>query len=867
MSMTGRILALNTQAEELERRANNGDKKAGEGAAKAYEEATKLAEQHYGRLHEETLNLLEKWAYSVRNAGTLAQATSCHLQNVERTLENLQQCQRLNVPEDELVTAQKRHLDAQRQLAETYVQAEKFPEAIKLYEDILNSKVTRSDQELYEDGADLTSALYKSNLDGNIMRAAQLNTLMLRGADQKLGRSNVETVNIRFNLAKDLYSLGRYSEASARYAELLQILEAPDCMARLSPKYDYYLTGTKKSQDNCRNAIARIEEKARLRIEQKNRRTEEAMSDKGKQLVVRGSISQNENETHATASRAENTHDQNRSKEKLAQPAEKKDEHNRTTNMQSGSRAEQSKETPSHTNQADSSDMPVKHSVKDVSGPRNLHGAANQEGSDTRRKSTVEWIPDTNAHAWKEMRRHVPARPRSASATLNPHHAPEAPEKTVHRSNSTRSQTGRSDHGTTRSHILAGSTTWAAESKPKTQQNSSPSSSSHGKASQDTAGQGATTKPAEGRSVLSPQRQGETRQESDRKTEIKTRNGSASSQEPNNPGRPVCGYQSKQDQHILMRNRDCAVQSAERSQQSQPVPSILLSAPMHRNKPRSMSHVGAESDRQAIKEKERPKSSQANYPTGSSFLATAEKRDLTSRAKDVAQALMPSSKAANDSEGISKRIASVAESASKKNDAGEHRSQQSSRKYSGEPPERKNNTSGESSRSVGEAPKASKTMPMASGVEIQGQPRPVEAPKNAKATLPSNSGVKLQPSEPTQGQEQRQFDYTMSVTNPEKSTAVETAAPKGPVSAVNTKARRSGQTDLGIPGGSYRDLDEPDSNKTTRKARSNDTLSQGGLRISQSNEEGHRRAASVDVPRSLVPAQEASFAKDLSSAV
>ena len=297
MSMTGRILALNTQAEELERRANNGDKKAGEGAAKAYEEATKLAEQHYGRLHEETLNLLEKWAYSVRNAGTLAQATSCHLQNVERTLENLQQCQRLNVPEDELVTAQKRHLDAQRQLAETYVQAEKFPEAIKLYEDILNSKVTRSDQELYEDGADLTSALYKSNLDGNIMRAAQLNTLMLRGADQKLGRSNVETVNIRFNLAKDLYSLGRYSEASARYAELLQILEAPDCMARLSPKYDYYLTGTKKSQDNCRNAIARIEEKARLRIEQKNRRTEEAMSDKGKQLVVRGSISHNESET------------------------------------------------------------------------------------------------------------------------------------------------------------------------------------------------------------------------------------------------------------------------------------------------------------------------------------------------------------------------------------------------------------------------------------------------------------------------------------------------------------------------------------------------------------------------------------------
>jgi hypothetical protein len=267
MRVEDEIRRLLKKAEDLEKKAGDDDQTLHEAAAKAYEEATELSEKHYGNLHEFTLNLRPCWADSLRNAGKLTQAITCHYKNVEWMLENLKQCKIKESRNTTMISeAQERHLDAQRRLAETYLANEQHADAISVYEAVVETKATRSLEDYCKARVDLAAALFESGSDRNIMRAFNLNTETLQIADENLGKSHIETSKVRYNLGSELYDLKKYDDASLRFGELLEILQAKDSRARSAPEYREYLKDTKAMLKNCSTKIARREDKIKSQM-------------------------------------------------------------------------------------------------------------------------------------------------------------------------------------------------------------------------------------------------------------------------------------------------------------------------------------------------------------------------------------------------------------------------------------------------------------------------------------------------------------------------------------------------------------------------------------------------------------------------
>jgi hypothetical protein len=238
-------------------------------AVKPFDKATKLLEERRGKLDESTLNSRERLADTLMSAGDIVGATNCHLEIVKRTLENLQRCQSLSRSKNSVISAaQKRHLDAQRRLADTYLANNDYGKAISTYQAIVDTETRKPMEDVIKDRVDLTSALFGSGSDRNIMKAVNVNIETLDRAEQSLGRNHIETVKVRFNLAKELFNLKKYNDASTRCLELLDILQADRYKGGEESDHLECLKDTKKLLRNCSAKIVLQEEDSKRRIAQ-----------------------------------------------------------------------------------------------------------------------------------------------------------------------------------------------------------------------------------------------------------------------------------------------------------------------------------------------------------------------------------------------------------------------------------------------------------------------------------------------------------------------------------------------------------------------------------------------------------------------
>ena len=238
-------------------------------AVKPFDKATKLLEERRGKLDESTLNSRERLADTLMSAGDIVGATNCHLEIVKRTLENLQRCQSLSGSKNSVISAaQKRHLDAQRRLADTYLANNDYGKAISTYQAIVDTEARKPMEDVIKDRVDLTSALFGSGSDRNIMKAVNVNIETLDRAEQSLGRNHIETVKVRFNLAKELFNLKKYNDASTRCLELLDILQADRYKGGEESDHLECLKDTKKLLRNCSAKIVLQEEDSKRRIAQ-----------------------------------------------------------------------------------------------------------------------------------------------------------------------------------------------------------------------------------------------------------------------------------------------------------------------------------------------------------------------------------------------------------------------------------------------------------------------------------------------------------------------------------------------------------------------------------------------------------------------
>ena len=238
-------------------------------AVKPFDKATKLLEERRGKLDESTLNSRERLADTLMSAGDIVGATNCHLEIVKRTLENLQRCQSLSGSKNSVISAaQKRHLDAQRRLADTYLANNDYGKAISTYQAIVDTETRKPMEDVIKDRVDLTSALFGSGSDRNIMKAVNVNIETLDRAEQSLGRNHIETVKVRFNLAKELFNLKKYNDASTRCLELLDILQADRYKGGEESDHLECLKDTKKLLRNCSAKIVLQEEDSKRRIAQ-----------------------------------------------------------------------------------------------------------------------------------------------------------------------------------------------------------------------------------------------------------------------------------------------------------------------------------------------------------------------------------------------------------------------------------------------------------------------------------------------------------------------------------------------------------------------------------------------------------------------
>lgn len=895
MTTVDKISALINKAEDLETRAQGRNKRLLEDTAKAYGEATKLAEKHLGSLSEETLTLRERWADSVRDTGNLAEATTCHLKNVEWTLKSLEQHQRQHSSSELIAIAQERHLYAQRQLAETYLADNKFSEAISLYENIQISKASRSQEEIYKDRADLASALFKSGSDRNIMRAVNLNAETLQKADQNLGRSHIETVRIRFNLARELYSLKKYSDASEKYEELLKILEAKGCQARSAPDYNVYLQDTKASLRNC---TAKIDQEREER-----RKAETSRKDLQNQVEEKKSVMGKGNEASASTHKT----DKKNQGEKLTEPeppkvqesqksrstdvsthikpARGKTDKDRTQERPDKEKRDEVESSPRTEEQAKqpglmeekncAADKPRKYSAKEGSSKHQSNAkpkadsatavsVVNPELGSTKQSSRDSERHDSNSKpvvdrprgtdgskpsTRSEAKRDLPIRPHSACDTLSPHSATEIESKRVRRTNSTRSDAGRSKRDRDQEDESIASKDWKLEGKSTNQKEPTPSVPKNGKTEQENTDSSSTKKPEKKRSDTSStpvtQPSHKKRDSDVMKWVMRTPTFSTSEEQESSEATE----KEKHGNGELPRSHERSTE--QKSPRKSSAPSIVLSKPEHREETKRRDSTKPSFRSQT--DRERPSSSQSHYHKVDSSLDIvnmdmANRRGQRSRSSDSKRVSQP--KTEDELEKVSKPKSITGKSTREKtlpiSDTGEKlQHSRPSGKSGSKRIEKRSTDRVEALDKVIKEKPVFEPNPVQAEEKIQEPYLWVDACEYFEHNNPGNEDVRPQSSSIAPSQS----GGTSSEIKLDRSKPLETAAPVEPVPVISTDTLNTGRVERIVPGGWHQDFDEPDLNQRMRKVRSNNALSQGGLRVSQASDTGHRRASSVDMPR------------------
>jgi tetratricopeptide (TPR) repeat protein len=290
MTVPDEIDALLMKAEDFEVRAMISDQALYQAAAKEYEKAAELSEGYYGDLREETLNIRDRWAVSLRNAGDLGKAITCDLSNLDWSLEYINRCLSRHGDNGALVLhAKQRHLNVQRRLAESYLEDKQYAEAIQRFKAVVDTNMPRSAEQICEARVDQASALFESGTDRNIMEAVNMNMVTLQRAETDLGSDHIETIKVRYNLGAELYALKKYDDALMKFGELLEILQTDYCRAKSSPDYEEYLNDAETFLLNCSAKIARRDEKIRLQAiveAEEKARNEELENQLAEQQIV-----------------------------------------------------------------------------------------------------------------------------------------------------------------------------------------------------------------------------------------------------------------------------------------------------------------------------------------------------------------------------------------------------------------------------------------------------------------------------------------------------------------------------------------------------------------------------------------------------
>ncbi|USP78638.1 hypothetical protein yc1106_05912 [Curvularia clavata] len=907
-SIDERIDALGEKAMDLERRAEDGDQRLLEEAANAYGEAVKLAEKHWGNLDEKTLTLRERWADSVRNTGNLAEATICHSRNADWTLENLKQHRLQHSPKDLIRLAIERHLYAQRQLAETYLADKRFSAAIYVYEKVIDSG-DQSREELYKDRADLASALFESGSDRNIMRAVNLNVETLQDADKNLGKSHIETVKIRFNLARELYALSKYGDASDKLKELLKILEASECQARSAPEYHIYLEKTKKSLRNCSKKIAlqqeelkkaekirrqlqkQVEEKKHVVREGKETSGSAHKTDKKNQGEQPGKVESPEvqenqrsrvPDTPKQPKHTGNTTDQELTQEKLG-------EETRRQVAETSSRTKQQRRTSEPIKEA--SQTPTKPKKRGtVDGPDEHHSSTKQKADNTKTasvatpelhftdqpsksppkqtsKSESPRPKDVSKSPKKPEAKHdLPIRPHSASETLSPHSTAETGLKKMQRSNSTRSDVSRTKRTSDYKDGSIVPKDVKLDGKSTRHKESACSALSDSKTQREKMDSMPTTQPEKKKS-----RRGSTpgTQPADRRHESDVINLVTS---PTASKEQHSSLEMKQEEQSNKgKSRKKEVSGEEKASQIPAAPSIVLSGPEHRQQTQLPDSVKPRPKNRH--ERERPGSSQSHYHEVPSPLRIvdrdiAKRKERRSRSSDSARVSLPP-KIENDVEQISKHK-SNAERSTRRNSlllsgTGIETPPSHSSEKSSEKSKRKRTDNWTADliepldKSITEK-SIPDSKPMPAEDERQTTYLWVDALECFESANPGNEDGH----QPSSAAKTCQTDSTSSIVKPDQDQPLDTVLQPEQIHVHSTGTLNAGQREHVIPGGWHQDFDEPDSNQKLRKSRSNDVLSQGGLRVTQPSGTGHRRSASVDIPRPISTSKPVPHSKDWS---
>ena len=276
MALEDEVEALLQQAEveeAKERTAPRGETRARYTAiSEIYGRAVALAEKHSGKDGESTLQIRDRWAISLRKAGSIHDA-------IRQNSRNVSMYRNTRGQKDPTT------LKARQRLAECYVANKQYPYAIKVYELIVKESLDASVEALCHSRSQLTEALYKSGSTSNIARAVNLNIVTLQMAEKGLGTDHAETVKIRHNMGVELMKLGKYSDAASMFKANIKELQA--CGTRNTQPMpevtcQWWLKQSAAGLKCCTNVIATstAEEKKRVGIdEQKEHSASEEGSD------------------------------------------------------------------------------------------------------------------------------------------------------------------------------------------------------------------------------------------------------------------------------------------------------------------------------------------------------------------------------------------------------------------------------------------------------------------------------------------------------------------------------------------------------------------------------------------------------------
>ena len=234
-----------------ERVSNNQAQLRHKKAVALYEQALGLAEQDRGDDDPDTVTIRELLVASLREAGEISQA-------IMHSTHNVFVNRKLHGPRSSIT------LDAQRRLAECYVENDRTADAILLYEEIMT--MTAEDLPLIVccDRSNLASALYASGKDRHIHRAVDLNVKTLHLAERTLGRSHIETCRVRSQLGTELFELSKHQDASIYYRSNIEALrdrEGEGSTSLSIAERQQYLEDTEASLKACLTKIAEDEEK------------------------------------------------------------------------------------------------------------------------------------------------------------------------------------------------------------------------------------------------------------------------------------------------------------------------------------------------------------------------------------------------------------------------------------------------------------------------------------------------------------------------------------------------------------------------------------------------------------------------------